>query len=517
MSDSAKKLPLTHEQKLETYAALRQALAVPVAPIADVSRDPNLYTYVVAFDGTWNDRLEIDKGSNPTHVDRLERVLSESYAHDRIEGAYYNGVGTRTNFLLEYLDGATGRGTVERAEKAYEDFRAQAQQWVEENPDARVHVHAMGFSRGAASARHFLNLVDERGVGLGPHQDVQVDYKRSTTGDHDFEPITERRYESYAIAPGQVSSSAILFDTVATGQTDNLKLEVPASTRFVAHLVSLDEERYSFPLATTKTSDQRNVIDLRNVEFPLPGAHSDIGGTYAGGMRDISGFVADTLTRKLGLPVPQPVLDENAVDNAYTHDSRWAATRFVQSLFGREDERRSVEIEAETRAFGDGARVLERIEGTTASEAVSTMPDEIRDAIHVRNNVYSLTVALNEERQVEWSTSHPGRITFDAKESFWELDGKAILPLDSYLLDYLSVAGTYEMRVSDVQSLGLGSTRMCVAHEADRPLSEVLSATMSAGEWTSAWTNKNPQSLACPPAQDGTVVAASAEQGLDAM
>jgi hypothetical protein len=169
--------------------------------------------FVAVFDGTWNDK---DDPSLPITVPgQLANDLATLSGRDQlVQVHYYEGVGTREGTLARLWHGMTGGGTVERAERALADYRAAMQG----NGGEPLYLYVIGFSRGAASARHFMNLVNALRSSL------------SSDGppDNDFERAFDAR---------RIRSSALLFDTVATGQLHHLDLSLPASNEFALQIV----------------------------------------------------------------------------------------------------------------------------------------------------------------------------------------------------------------------------------------------------------------------------------------
>ncbi|MGY0584238.1 MAG: phospholipase effector Tle1 domain-containing protein [Paraglaciecola chathamensis] len=143
--------------------------------------------FFAIFDGTYNDRD--DESLPPTVPAKLSLQLEElSKIRSDIEVKYYNGVGTRVNWFNKLYEGITGEGSVDRAEIAFDDL-VDYSDVISDTP----HVYAIGFSRGAASARHFLNLANEH---LIQHDDSS----------------------NRALGLSNSRSFGLLFDTVATGQ-----------------------------------------------------------------------------------------------------------------------------------------------------------------------------------------------------------------------------------------------------------------------------------------------------------
>lgn len=264
---------------------------------------PHKHVYVATFDGTNNNRTQVPAGEVPTNPAQLETELSKHYDGKTLTGRYYAGVGSYGNVLEKNIDAATGHGASGITERAYQDFDRQAQQWLAADPNADIRVVAIGFSRGAAEARNFLNQVNDRGVH-SPGGGIQ------------------------GKAPGSVRSSALLYDTVATGQDDILKQVIPPTTDYVVHLTSRDEPRVTFPLTSIKGPGQDPAT---HIEVTLPGVHSDIGGGYAEGPDKMGKYIGDIALSRLGLPVTPGMAPLESL-NEGRHDSSWPLTPFVRPV-----------------------------------------------------------------------------------------------------------------------------------------------------------------------------------------
>lgn len=291
-------VPLSDSQKAQWVDAIAKMDDAFLPAVALQDHDsPHKRVYFVAFDGTWNDRDNVFPGEKSTNPAQLEEKVSKLYDGDTLDGRYYEGVGTRTNGLNKLMDGMTGHGTEERAERAFTDFQEKASQWLKDDPKAQIHVVVTGFSRGAASARHFMNLLDERGVPADEGKTRVTPDVYSDIG----ATKTERVFENFLREPGSVSSSALLYDTVATGQENVVKLGIPPSTRFVVHITSQDENRPAFPLTSTFGGKQESFDDPRHLNISLPGVHSDIGGGYGEGVNKLGLYLGEQALYKLGL------------------------------------------------------------------------------------------------------------------------------------------------------------------------------------------------------------------------
>lgn len=355
--DESKLIELTGKQR---NALIDKVASPPVAPGFALAgdRNPNARVFIACMDGTWNDAANVPPGESQTLV---AKMFEESAAADSddLESNYVHGVGTQTSKTRVLFEGASGYGCEGRAEGMHARMVETIRQWKLENPDVEVHVHAVGFSRGAATALHFLNLVHSRGGYL----------------EGEISPLNPLNLQ-----PGQIKSSAILFDVVATGQESTLRLTVPESTQAVLHLMAGGEERRHFPVTTLgdpRFSTLGKPIDsLDNPEWAraigvaappgtdfaadgsftyqriqnvsLPGArHSDVGGAYEdGGLARIPEYLARVFQRSLGIPGPAPVRPSvKTIQAAKAHDSRDGIERTRQALgtlFGRKYDHQEV-------------------------------------------------------------------------------------------------------------------------------------------------------------------------------
>jgi uncharacterized protein (DUF2235 family) len=103
-----------------------------------------------AFDGTWNSEKDAGRYDMNTNVVRFKDLYTGTKF-------FYKGVGTRHGTLGKIAGGAFGVGGHDRIEDAKRDM---AKQFV--NGDRAIDI--IGFSRGAALAVHFANVVGDDGV-----------------------------------------------------------------------------------------------------------------------------------------------------------------------------------------------------------------------------------------------------------------------------------------------------------------------------------------------------------------
>lgn len=347
-----KAVALTGKQKNKLLKSLaRPFLAPNFAETGQIN--PNLRVFVVHFDGTNNDKdAKLDDDEKQTLVASL---FDEIENGPLLQKKYYPGVGTmpkgsNSNYVRSFFESVSGFGCAGKAERAYIDLIAQAEQWRLDSPNdpVQVHVHVVGFSRGAATALHFMNLIDVRGI-KSPKQ---------TAGIVDLP--TDDQVEAFQ--PGSVKTSAVLFDVVSTGQDQTLMLQVPNTAVSILHLVAESENRIGFELTpialkkngaieTLETSLVKGVKSpYSNSQFgedgsflytclnqiSLPGVHADIGGSYKnGGIDKVAMFHARAYQRSLGMPGPDPLKPHfSEIQNAYAHDSQWSVLKMLDDIVG---------------------------------------------------------------------------------------------------------------------------------------------------------------------------------------
>ena len=297
--------PLTAEDRTAVIDAQHKVSSMKVNPIK--GDDPNQVQMEVSFDGTWNDRDEMAYKTNPA-------LINELFDGPKENKIYETGVGTSKDTKL--LGGAFGLGLHERVDDAYEQLVTRVNAIQAANPKANVTLAVSGFSRGAAAARSFTNELNRRGV-----PDLASPTKPDGT------------HERNLAAP-QIGAM-MLYDTVGSVglpgddrnhnlDGSNIDLSIPANAQNVLQLTARDEKREAFPLSSVVDPSRD---DPRIHEISLPGAHSDIGGSYANGYSQIPLDMGVEYLKKVGFHMkddPRAPVDVN--DPALRlHESRSAA------------------------------------------------------------------------------------------------------------------------------------------------------------------------------------------------
>ncbi|MBP0603104.1 DUF2235 domain-containing protein [Aeromonas sanarellii] len=133
----------------------------------------------------------------------------------------------------------------------------------------RIEFDVFGFSRGAAAARHFVNVIDQKvdhplvkAIANNPDIRLKTGFDWASRDDVRFTFVG-------------------LFDTVVSSYNPNVNVQLKADcAERVVHLTALDEVRKHFPLSRITTDAAGTSIPAHFSELALPGAHSDIGGGY---------------------------------------------------------------------------------------------------------------------------------------------------------------------------------------------------------------------------------------------
>ena len=212
----------------------------------------------VFFDGTSNDMAKDVANETETNVAKLFQLYDSSETPQFTQNAkfYIRGVGSK---LGEYiLGGMTGAGGEDRILKMLEDVSLHLNRAEVRGLSPKV-IDVCGFSRGAAQARHFVNILKHEGI------------------------INEQTDEPFADVEVRFLS---LFDTVASfgipGNDIDPGFDFNVDPEYVTntlHLVAEHESRSTFDLMSIKSTNTSSLPDNMKEDI-YPGAHGDIGGGY---------------------------------------------------------------------------------------------------------------------------------------------------------------------------------------------------------------------------------------------
>ena len=289
-------------QDMQKFSAAGESLSKMQTPVLHDAHNPASRMFVASFDGTGNDAL-----NDPEHVTNVARahqaiVQRNEQVDSTIVSEYIAGPGTQTGGLERTWDGARGHTYDQRLEEMYSRFIRQAKEWKDENPDAVISLASTGFSRGAEQAAGFTRLVHERGIQDPTGAVYQRDRNNQIIGvTYSKEPLQ---------APGSIAQAVALYDPVGTGVPVNDKdRRLPPSVISGFQIVAEDERRGTFK--ATHIIDQGMTDDGRLLAVTVPGAHSDIGGSYH---RDgLGARSANLMTDYLNGLSSQPFLEKREV------------------------------------------------------------------------------------------------------------------------------------------------------------------------------------------------------------
>ncbi len=271
-------------------------------------------------DGTWNspdqdedsdgspDYTNVYKlfltleGNDPAGSVKLEREQEkELRAEGMVQIAkYIHGVGDSSNPIKRIMGGVFGAGIISRVVRGYT--------FISRNYEPGAHIHIVGFSRGAYTARALAGLIVSQGLlGRPITQDKELAYRCGKEAWYRYRAAGKtkpnfwvRTVEALAnprelftrdvlkdsdLIPIDRIASVGVWDTVgAMGLPDykkdaridefkfaNTQLSTKVAKGF--HAVALDEQRGDFtPTLWDAASNVTQVL--------FPGAHADVGGGY---------------------------------------------------------------------------------------------------------------------------------------------------------------------------------------------------------------------------------------------
>lgn len=268
--DGVKTYPAT-QHDMDSYVEASQALSQLRAPKLLDSQDPHTRLFVACFDGTSNSMYRSDP-KNHTNVAEVAKQLQNGLRDDIAVG-YVEGPGTQKNGLTRGLDALSGKSFDPRLEKMYAQFIEQAKEWKAEDPDAKIRVAGIGYSRGAEQEAAFSRLVDERGI-QDPAGAVYVKDKAGNI----VAPPTYRNAPLQDPKVEKVPQAVGLFDPVGTGEPRKHDRRLPPSVMSAFQITAEDERRDLFK--STSILREGHTEDKRFLNVTVGGAHSNIGGSY---------------------------------------------------------------------------------------------------------------------------------------------------------------------------------------------------------------------------------------------
>jgi RHS repeat-associated protein len=283
-----------------------------------------------AFDGTGN-------SANPVAGASLSNVWKIYRAYDvELNGKafYITGIGT-TDINMSYKGNIlTGDGFDQRVALG---FRFLDEFIDSDTKSDLIDIDVVGFSRGAAEARVWLNQL------VGKMRNTRYTSKSGKTR------CLNLRFEG-------------LFDTVShlsplKEKDPDYTFGIPAAVRYAAHAVAVNEHR-----GGVSHFDVRSILDAKQssggtrIEQGFIGAHSDIGGGYASGdLSDVALTWMLNQARGQGIKFVERIVKDAGWDTVtlpIIHDSStngiWSPHR--QPRFAPRDDNRTI-------IYTDGTRI----------------------------------------------------------------------------------------------------------------------------------------------------------------
>lgn len=312
---SIDKVPVTQmnaEQIAQLHEKIEDTRALLLPQLHD-AKDPHSRLFVMTLDGTQNDAI-----NDPTHATNIgliaESIQKESNLRNDIVARYEPGVGNQ-KLITGLVDSVAGLTVSEQATKAYDNFVKTANQWHREDPDVKISMAGIGFSRGASALMIASNMVHERGI-----PDLASVNKKQVIDPVTGKSHTETTYSRYIVPPGQVPQALILNDQVATGKAEDMDRRIAPSVVSVVQLQAEQEHRAPFPFYSAEDPTQP---DPRLYTLKISGAHSDIGGGYLlNGISSVTRQINKIVLNKYGANIPESTAEINH-KKYVIHDSEY--------------------------------------------------------------------------------------------------------------------------------------------------------------------------------------------------
>lgn len=281
-------------------------------------------TLNIFFDGTTNNRTNTEaREKNKTSYQEESNKKDDSYENDYTNVArgydaasvkestqksvYIEGVGTTDEKSDDMLPvgiaqsaGFWSTGIKDKVKRGCELGAIEVKKAAKGKPIDSLTINVFGFSRGAASARHFLSVTDSapytvkvsaKGQFFLPGAMMPLQYPINTK-DKTKPPYPESfdvkfglfgRYlaEKGVFEIGKVIFNFVgLYDTVSShgfshkNDVKDLGLKAIKKAKMIFQISAADEYRENFDLTNIDSAG------FKGLELTFPGVHSDIGGSY---------------------------------------------------------------------------------------------------------------------------------------------------------------------------------------------------------------------------------------------
>lgn len=286
--------PVT-EADLDHYRQLQGLQRQQRVPLLQPAADPHAFVYFALFDGTGQD---MGDASQPrTNIGKLAEQLDalRSDPSIRIGMDYVEGIGTQAGALARTLDGLLAFSWDEKLEDAYRNFAIQAKTWQELDPDARISLIGVGYSRGAVLTAGLLRLVDTYGIANPDDLRFGRDAHGNVTVESGLPPL---------VPPGRTPQIAGLFDPVGTNMPRDYDARLNPRTLAGFSIIASDEARRWFPHQAIVEPGLS--ADRRMLNGAAAGGHANTGGGSGDALLDTLAY--NSMTDFLNAPFERPPL-----------------------------------------------------------------------------------------------------------------------------------------------------------------------------------------------------------------
>lgn len=240
--------------------------------IKEISGSTDTFTFLANFDGTNNDKDSPSYSNDkyPTAVGEIAELgKAAQQTAENFKSRYYPGVGTSGTEPGSSVFPAVE--AIATAELAYKEFQSEASSWLKTHPDGEVTTMLTSFSRGAAPAAIFSQLLYERGLIDPENPDVPL------------------------IESGKIEVSAGLVISPVTTGTLDLNIAFAPNVSNMATVLAENEYRENY---IQNVYEQPGFTDVW-----LSGNHCDIGASYDNGLGAIYLQKYTEFFRNAGLPI----------------------------------------------------------------------------------------------------------------------------------------------------------------------------------------------------------------------
>lgn len=304
--------PMSAEQIARLHAKVDETRDLQLPQIHD-AKDPHSRLFVMALDGTQNDAM-----NDPLHATNIglisERVNIEHEIKGDVYAGYVRGVGNQ-KLIVGLADSVVGLTVAAHASEAYDKFVKVANEWYHKDPEVKISIAGIGFSRGASALMIASNIVHEKGIP-DLNSKITKEIPNAVTGKIE----TEISYARYIVLPRQVPQALILSDQVATGIAEGMDRRIAPSVVSVVQLQAENEHRAPFPFYSAEDPTKP---DPRLHTLKIIGAHSDIGGGYLlNCISSVTRQINEIVLNKYGANIPESA-PETDPRKYVIHDSEY--------------------------------------------------------------------------------------------------------------------------------------------------------------------------------------------------